>query len=290
MHFTRYADSFDGSPALAVADGEDLRNLGLDIDELLRLPLAEIRELVTGARADAPIVPAASVGRLLPPLTGRTEVWGAGVTYERSRSARVEESQVADVYSLVYEAHRPELFFKAPAWRVVTAGDPIGIREDSSLNVPEPEVAIVANRFGEIVGYTICNDVTSRSIEGENPLYLPQAKIYAGSCAVHSAIRPAWEVDDPADLAIRCEILRHDTVIWSAEGSTSRMRRSFEELVTWVFTGQEHPDGVVISTGTMLVPEMGTTLEEGDVVVIEVEGLGILSNSVRRGLAAGHRA
>ena len=225
-------------------------------------------------------------GGIVPPLTGRTEVWGAGVTYERSRSARVEESQVADVYSLVYEAGDPELFFKSAAWRVVTDGDPIGIREDSLLNVPEPELAVVANRFGEIVGYTICNDVTSRSIEGENPLYLPQAKIYAGSCAVLSRIRPVWELANPEALAIGCQIVRNGGVIWGAEGSTSRMRRSFAELVDWAFQGQEHPDGLVLSTGTMLVPDMDTTLEDGDVVTIEIEEVGRLSNTVRRGVEA----
>jgi 2-dehydro-3-deoxy-D-arabinonate dehydratase len=287
MHLIRYADPHDGLPALAIVDDGIARNLRIDIDELLQRPLAEIREVVSAAATrDAPTFSADSVERRLPPLAGRAEVWGAGVTYERSRSARVEETQVADVYSLVYEADRPELFFKSAAWRVMTDDEPIGIREDSHLNVPEPEVAIIANRFGEIVGYTICDDVTSRSIEGENPLYLPQAKIYAGSCAVHSAILPAWELADPTDLSIACEIRRAGEVIWKAVGSTSHMRRSFRELVDWAFRGQGHPDGLVLTTGTMLVPDMETTLEEGDVVVIEVEGLGTLSNPVRRGQTA----
>ena len=129
---------------------------------------------------------------------------------------------------------------------------------------------------------------TSRSIEGENPLYLPQAKIYAGSCSVHSAIRPAWELTLPEDLAIRCEIRRAGDVVWEAAGSTSHMRRSFAELVEWAFRGQDHPAGMILSTGTMLVPDMATTLEEGDLVVIEVEGLGTLRNLVRRGHAHEH--
>lgn len=287
MYLARYAEAADDAPILAVVNGVEVHRLPFDLDELLRRPLDEIRELVRRAGRDGPLVPETSVGLALPPVTGRTEVWGAGVTYERSRSARVEESQVADVYSLVYEAVRPELFFKAPAWRVVTSGDAIGIREDSALNVPEPEVAVVANRFGEIVGYTICNDVTSRSIEGENPLYLPQAKIYSGSCAIHSAIRPVWEIDDPANLAIRCEISRDGVPVWRADGNTSRMRRTFEELVAWAFAGLEHPDGVLISTGTMLVPEMDTSLEVGDVVSIEVDGMGTLRNTVRRGVLPG---
>jgi 2-dehydro-3-deoxy-D-arabinonate dehydratase len=287
MHLIRYADPHDGLPVLAIADDGVVRTLPLDIDELLQRPLAEIRELVTAAAAGNPRAFSADpINPHLPPLAGRTEVWGAGVTYERSRSARIEESQVADVYSLVYEAHRPELFFKSAAWRVVTDGDPIGVREDSPLNVPEPEVAVVANRFGEIVGYTICNDVTSRSIEGENPLYLPQAKIYAGSCAIHSAIRPAWEIGNAAELAITCEIHRAGEVVWQAAGSTSHMRRSFRELLDWAFRGQHHPDGLVLTTGTMLVPDMDTTLHDGDVVRIEVERLGVLSNIVRRGTEA----
>jgi len=285
MIVTRFADLRDGTPALAVVDGGAARRLTVDLDELLRLPLEEIRALVTTGLADD-AVPEAAIGRALPPVTGRTEVWGAGVTYERSRSARVEESRTADVYTLVYQAPRPELFFKSVSWRVVTDGDPIGIREDSVLNVPEPEVAVVANRFGEIVGYTICNDVSSRSIEGENPLYLPQAKVYAGSCALLAAIRPVWELEEPENLAIRCEIQRSGDIVWREEGSTSRMRRSFEELTDWVFRGQVHPDGVVLSTGTMLVPDMTTTLEDGDRVVIDVEQLGTLTNTARRGVSS----
>jgi 2-dehydro-3-deoxy-D-arabinonate dehydratase len=281
MHLTRFADP-DGSPVLAVVEDGLVHPLSVDVDELLRLPLVEIRELVDAALLTTDRVPTAA-GTPLPPLTARTEVWGAGVTYERSRSARVEETRVADVYSLVYEAARPELFFKAAAWRVVTDGEQIGIREDSELSVPEPEVAVIANRFGEIVAYTICNDVTARSIEGENPLYLPQAKIYTGSCALHSAVYPAWEVAHPQNLAIRCTIRREGDVVWEASGSTSHMRRSFAELVDWAFRGQDHPDGLVLTTGTMLVPDMATTLDEGDLVEIEVERLGTLSNPVRRG-------
>ena len=145
---------------------------------------------------------------LLPPIDGGTEVWAAGVTYARSRSAREEESSVSRVYELVYEADRPELFFKSVAWRVVTDGEPIGIRQDSDVNVPEAELALVVNAAGETVGYTVCNDVSSRSIEGENPLYLPQAKMYAGSCALASGIRPAWEVTDPGRLGIELEVSR----------------------------------------------------------------------------------
>ena len=165
----------------------------------------------------------------------------------------------------------------------MTDGEPIGIRADSELNVPEPEVAVVANRHGEIVGYTICNDVTSRSIEGENPLYLPQAKIFTGSCAVHPPSISRGPSRNPRNLAIQCAILRESNVVWEGSGSTSHMRREFAELVDWAFRGQDHPDGLVLTTGTMLVPDMATTLEDGDLVVIEVDGLGTLSNTVQRG-------
>ena len=155
---------------------------------LLTVPLAQLRDVVDGCTGDD-----ASLRdvELLPPVDGRTEVWASGVTYEISREARVEESESsADVYRKVYDADRPELFFKAPAWRVVGDGQVVGIRTDSTLDVPEPELALVVNRDGDIVGYTVSDDVSSRSIEGENPLYLPQAKTYAGACALGPAIRP----------------------------------------------------------------------------------------------------
>ena len=171
---------------------------------LLRRSLAEIRALVdaAGEVVDAAEVEPRSI------VDGRMEVWAAGVTYTRSRAARAEESTIADVYDRVYDAERPELFFKSVPWRVVIGGEPIGVRADSPINVPEPELAVVVNSSAEIVGYTICNDVSSRSIEGENPLYLPQAKVYEAACAVAATIRPAWEVDDPYDLAIDVAVER----------------------------------------------------------------------------------
>jgi 2-dehydro-3-deoxy-D-arabinonate dehydratase len=187
-----------------------LRSLG----ELLSLPLHEIRELVAAAER-APSVDAAGLHRL-PPVDGQTEVWASGVTYRRSMQARMEESDVKDVYSRVYDAERPELFFKSVAWKVVGDGDRIGIRADSELNVPEPELALVLNRAGELVGLAVCNDVSSRSIEGENPLYLPQAKVYTDACALGPGIRPVWEVGDPGDLGIECTITRGDAIVWSA--------------------------------------------------------------------------
>jgi 2-dehydro-3-deoxy-D-arabinonate dehydratase len=222
----------------------------------------------------------------LPPVDRRTEVWAAGVTYERSRTARQEESAVAHVYQLVYEADRPELFFKSVAWRVVTDNEPVAIRQDSGLNVPEAELALVVNAHGEIVGYTVCNDMSSRSIEGENPLYLPQAKIYAGSCALASGIRPVWEVPHPDDLAIELTVTRAAETAWHGTTSTASLYRTPDDLVAWLFAEQSFPDGVILSTGTGLVPEMDFSLHPGDVVHIAIDQVGTLTNVVVSGKGA----
>ncbi|MEO6711931.1 MAG: fumarylacetoacetate hydrolase family protein, partial [Mycobacteriales bacterium] len=216
------------------------------------------------------------------PVDADTEVWGAGVTYERSRDARVIESAVADVYTRVYEAQRPELFFKAVGRRVVTDGDPIHIRRDSVLNVPEPELVLVLNSAGQIVGHLVGNDVTSRSIEGENPLYLPQAKTYTGSCALSAAIVPAWTIAAPERLGITCSIQRDADSVWSASTSTAKMHRSFEDLVAALFAELDFPRGVMLFTGAGVVPDMDITLEPDDVVRIEIESVGSLTNPVVR--------
>lgn len=220
---------------------------------------------------------------LLPPIDGYTEVWAAGVTYERSREARVEESSEKTVYEKVYDAARPELFLKAVPWRVVTTSEPIAVRDDSALNVPEPELVVVANATGEIVGYAVANDVSSRTIEGENPLYLPQAKIYAGSCALSTGIRPAWEVGDASDLAITMAVHRDGAVAWSGETSTGRLHRGLPELVDYLWRGDQFPDGVLLATGTGIIPEMSFTLRAGDRVDIDIASVGTLSNRVVAG-------
>jgi 2-dehydro-3-deoxy-D-arabinonate dehydratase len=268
----------------------DGRILPLDgvgrLAELWALPLGELRELLESATARSGGLDASEV-RLLAPVDGRTEVWACGVTYEISREARVEDSShAASAYELVYDAERPELFFKSAAWRVAGDGEPIAVREDSSLDVPEPEVALVCNRFGEIVGLTACNDVSSRSIEGENPLYLPQAKIYLGSCALGPVVRPIWQVADPYELAIELAIERAGNTAWHGATSTGKLHRRYDELVEHLFRADRHPDGAVLSTGTCLVPEAPFSLEAGDVVRVSVEGIGTLSNPVVRGLAA----
>jgi 2-dehydro-3-deoxy-D-arabinonate dehydratase len=275
VEIVRYADRRDRQVKVGVRTDEGVRQLPVtELAELLRLTKDELRSTLdkAGDRADDPLV--------LPPIDGRTELWASGVTYERSRDARVEETTEKSVYERVYDAERPELFLKAVAWRVVTDGEPVAIRADSGLDVPEPEFGVVANSAGEIVGYVVCNDMSSRSIEGENPLYLPQAKIYAGSAAISTGIKPAWEIDDPQDLAIALEVDRGGDTAWRGETSTARMHRTPDELVDYLFRGDSHPDGAILSTGTGIIPELSFTLQDGDVVRISIDQVGTLTNRV----------
>jgi 2-dehydro-3-deoxy-D-arabinonate dehydratase len=223
--------------------------------------------------------------RLLPPVDGLTEVWASGVTYRRSSEARQEESQVADVYARVYAAARPELFFKSPAWRVCGSGEPVGVRPDSPINVPEPELALVCNADGEIVGLSICDDVSSRSIEGENPLYLPQAKVYSGSCSFGPGIVPVWTVPDVKALTISVRVERAGATAWRGETSTALINRDLTDLVEHLYRYAAFPHGAVLSTGTGLVPDLTFSLAPGDEVRIDIERLGTLRNPVRSATA-----
>ena len=207
------------------------------------------------------------------------EVWCAGVTYERSRDARIEESAVEDVYSLVYDAERPELFLKdAGCRRTVGPGGAVGIRSDSAWNVPEPEIGLVLGEGGEIAGATIGNDVSSREIEGANPLYLPQAKVFAGACALGPAVLSPVP-SEPFEIRMRI-LDATGAELFSGQTSTARMKRSFEELVEFLVRDNPVPPGSVLLTGTGLVPPDDFTLEVGHVVEIEVPGIGILWNPV----------
>jgi 2-dehydro-3-deoxy-D-arabinonate dehydratase len=224
-----------------------------------------------------------AAGQVAPPLTtrppvDRQEVWAAGVTYQRSRVGRREESGYGALYDAVFVSDRPELFFKASPARVVGDGAAVGIRADSGWDVPEAEVALVVNSAGEIFGYTVGNDMSSRAIEGDNPLFLPQAKIYTGSCALGPAIVPAWEVAGPFDIQVSIE--RDGVMAYHAETSTASMARGFDELVGWLFRALDFPSGVVLLTGTGAVPDRDFTLRGGDVVVIEVPRIGVLRNPV----------
>jgi 2-dehydro-3-deoxy-D-arabinonate dehydratase len=281
MRVVRYLLTDQPTPAVGVELEDGIRPVAVtSVGDLLGRPLTEIRALAEDAIGAAPVGPGAV---LLPPVDGRTEVWAAGVTYYRSREGRMAESASADVYDRVYESERPELFFKCAAWRAVTNGEPIGIRSDSAVNVPEPELAIVLNRHAEIVGYTVCDDVSSRSIEGDNPLYLPQAKVYAGSCALADGIRPAWEVPAADSLEIELTVERDGTVAWHGTASTGQMRRSIRDLADYLFRAEQFPDGAVLSTGTGIVPELSFTLVDGDRVTVRVQAVGVLVNEVVSG-------
>lgn len=283
MHLVRYLSSEHG-PRVGIRADDGLIPLeGVGgMAELLRLGLVELQEAVESAHRSGSTDPAGNV-HMLPPLDGRGEVWCAGVTYERSRGARMEETTEQSIYDRVYSAERPELFLKSPAWRLVTDGEPLGIRADSGHDVPEPELAVVVNRHAEIVGYTVCDDVSSRSIEGENPLYIPQAKVFAGGCALATGIRPVWEVPDPRDLAITMTVRRAGAPVFSGSTSTARLARPLDELVTALCAPNDFPDGVILATGTGIVPEMDFRLRSGDLVDIDIEDVGRLTNPVAVG-------
>jgi 2-dehydro-3-deoxy-D-arabinonate dehydratase len=209
------------------------------------------------------------------------EVWAAGVTYLRSRDARIDESDLAaDLYARVYEAERPELFFKAVAGRVRGPSQPICVRPDSDWNVPEPELAVLCDPSGQIAAVAIGNDVSSRSIEGDNPLYLPQAKVYEGSCALGPSWVPVDEAPPLDNLGVELVIERDRSELFRGETSTSRLRRSLDELASWLGRAICFPDGVVLLTGTSIVPPPEVSLAPGDVVRITIEGLGKLENPV----------
>jgi 2-dehydro-3-deoxy-D-arabinonate dehydratase len=276
----------DGKPRAGVLDGDMVNEFAAvgSLGDLLALPLNRIRAIC--ANPGGATLPGHDV-ELLAPVDGRMEVWAAGVTYERSRTARMAESeQSADIYDRVYAAERPELFFKSVAWRVSGPGQPVSVRADSTIDVPEPELAVVLNAAGEVAGYTICNDMSSRSIEGENPLYLPQAKIYLGGCAAGPWIVPAWEIPDPYALTIELTVVRDGAAAWEGSASTSALHRKIDELAAYLFREDEFPAGAILSTGTSLVPDLPFTLEAGDEVRIRISGIGELVNSVVRGKAA----
>jgi 2-dehydro-3-deoxy-D-arabinonate dehydratase len=222
-----------------------------------------------------------SPGALLAPI-GSQEVWAAGVTYLRSREARMEESKSAgggDFYDRVYAADRPELFFKSVARRVIGPGGRVRIRRDSKWNVPEPEFTLLANPKGRIVGYTIGNDMSSRDIEGENPLYLPQAKTYDGSCAIGPAVLVA-ESPLPSSTEIRMEIRRSGDAVFTGTTSLAKMKRQPQELVDYLFRETSFPDGCYLLTGAGIVPPDSFTLDHGDEVRITIEPIGTLINIV----------
>ena len=269
MHLTRHQTS--SGPRWAV-DGRWLPE-SFRVDSLLRHSFPAIRGALAEARTDEP-----AGGDLLAPIEDSQEVWAAGVTYLRSREARMAESETADVYDRVYEAERVEVFFKSNGWRVVGHRGRIRVRPDSSWDVPEPELALVLNRAGAIVGYAAGNDVSSRSIEGENPLYLPQAKVYNGSCALGPGIEIA-EPDAMRDLSVRLVIERGGRPVFEGETRTSQLKRSLEEIAKWLFADLDFPGGAFLMTGTGIVPPDDFTLRPSDAVRVCVGDL-VLENEV----------
>lgn len=268
MYLTRHRAA--GGPRWAL-DGSYLPE-DFALDRLLAGPAADLDGLegrFTGGAAGDP---------LLAPIEGGQEVWAAGVTYQISREARMFESAEADIYAKVYDAERPELFFKAIGWRVAGHGQPIRVRRDSRWNVPEPELVLVVNSGMEIVGYTAGNDVSSRDIEGENSLYLPQAKIYDGCCSLGPGITLGGP-DAMRDLSIRMGVSRGGEAVFDGEISTSEMKRPFEELAEYLGMELSFPGGAFLMTGTSLVPPDDFDLAPGDRVEISVGGL-VLENDV----------
>ena len=250
---------------------------------LVRDPRAaerEVADLAASAPRTATISELEASGALLPPVDA-PEVWAAGVTYERSRDARDRETKVGAAgetpYDRVYAADRPELFFKATGYRVVGSGRPVGLRGDSKWQVPEPELGLVLDQDGAILGYTMGNDMSSRDIEGENPLYLPQAKVFRNSCTLGPSVLAAGG-SGAGPFPIACAVRRRGAVVWQGETSTAHMRRSFSELVGYLLRHNWVPAGTVLLTGTGLVPPDDFTLEPGDEVVISSPGIGSLRN------------
>ncbi len=269
MYLTRHATPH--GPRWAV-DGMFLAE-GMGLDMLLSLPESAMTSVLVGGGSGQP-----AAGELLPPVEHNQEVWAAGVTYLRSREARMSESETADLYEKVYDADRVEVFFKAVGWRAMGTGQPVRVRRDSSWDVPEPELAIVINAEGQVVGYTAGNDMSSRSIEGENALYLPQAKIFEGSCALGPGI-VLTDPDAMRDLPIRMSITRDGSSVFDGDTRTSMLKRGLEEMAGWLTRELPFPSGVILMTGTCLVPEDDFTLKPGDHVRISVGDL-VLENPV----------
>jgi len=239
-------------------------------------PVAQLNRI---AKQKLPRVAMAEV-QLCAPVE-RQEVWAAGVTYLRSKTARMEESDFsANAYDKVYIAERPELFFKALAEKVVATGGAVGIRRDAKWNVPEPELAVVLNSKGKIVGYTIGNDMSSRDIEGENLLYLPQAKIYTGSCALGPWIQLGETEAKAREWKIRLSIQRAGKSVFRGETSVGQIKRRFADLAGYLFRSQVFPHGAMLLTGTGIIPPETFTLQERDEIGIEITGIGVLRNTV----------
>jgi 2-dehydro-3-deoxy-D-arabinonate dehydratase len=267
-----------GGVRTGVVEGDQVRLLSWSLSEILHhsRPAEAVARRLEQSRESIALAEA----RLLAPVDEQ-EVWAAGVTYKRSEEARKRESVgAARFYDLVYTAARPELFFKAPATRVVGPGQPIRVRRDSRWSVPEPELALVISPAMKLAGFTIGNDVSARDIEGENPLYLPQAKIYDSACALGPVIALADSMPRPADTQIHLTIKRDGRSAYEGATTVAAMARSFEDLIAWLGKEISFPHGAVLLTGTGIVPPDDFSLAPGDVVHISISGIGELTNPV----------
>ena len=274
MNIGLYKVSIENKKHWVIVRSDGIFNLPISLNGILELSLDEARKIIDGKLEPIDI----SAAKFLPPIDDQ-EVWACGVTYLRSREGRAEESGSAALYTAVYDASRPEIFFKSTADRVVGSGEAVGIRKDSGWDVPEAEVGLVVNSSMEIIGYVAGNDMSSRSIEGENPLYLPQAKCYDRSCSLGHAIVPKWMLESEVfDVSVK--ISRNGDSVFTGETSTAQMRRTFPELVDWLGRAMSYPVGAIVLTGTGIVPDRGFTLMGGDVIDINIAGLGTLSNPV----------
>jgi 2-dehydro-3-deoxy-D-arabinonate dehydratase len=271
-----------------------------DTDEVYTLPFADFLEVVKEAEqqgmttlalvereiaAREPFTTGLDGLELLVPIEA-PEVWAAGVTYEKSRDARNYEATLGKeiqetCYDKVYDADRPEIFFKSTAARTIGPNQPVFLRSDSDWQIPEPEVGLVITKEGKIIGYTIGNDMSCRDIEGDNPLYLPQAKIWKNSCVIGPAIRIAEAVENPYDFQLTCRIYRDEKLHVEGTANTSQLKRKFDELVSFLLRDNEVFDGTVLLTGTSIVPPNDFTLQDNDHIEIEISHLGVLKNPVK---------
>lgn len=286
MPLCRFRTSESDLPRLGLIAGDRVLDVAagggpITLSEALSGSVADLRSQLDGVAETGGEGLALAEVTLLAPIDEQ-EVWAAGVTYSRSRDARMEESQEATVYDRVYDAERPEVFFKATASRVVDPGQAVAIRGDSTWDVPEPELALVLTSSGEIAGYTAGNDVSSRSIEGENPLYLPQAKVYSRCAALGPVVALPWELTNPNDVAINLKITRAGATAFEGATNTSQLHRTFADLIAYLFRDNDFPHGAILMTGTGIIPPSEFTLEDGDTVDIAVAGVGVLSNPVIR--------
>lgn len=291
MRVIRYADE-SGQPVLAAVTGQNkvyplpFNNL-LEAAELANRQESSLLSFLNSAVSQViPLVQAPEDLRLLVPIEA-PEVWASGVTYERSRDARNYESNggrsdVLTCYDKVYDADRPELFIKSTRARTVGPGDELCIRSDSHWQIPEPELGLVIDGKGNILGYTVGNDMSSRDIEGENPLYLPQAKIWKKSCSIGPAILLTEAVENPYDFQITCRIYREGEQVYEGTANTSQLKRKLPELVSYLIRDNDIFAGTVLLTGTCIVPPNDFTLRDGDEIAIEISDIGILRNPVKQ--------